>query len=303
MQLGHCLKKSRHRRQPLPRKLRPRFLRIELLQTPPQHLPRRINLPPLPLLNHQPEHLPHIFRRLIMFPPVAQHMHRPHNPPPLQLPDRRRHIRPCHTQRLRNLLRRQCPRRQIQQRMDLRHRPVNPPPRPHLTPMQDVSLLHPSQTSHISTFSSIRIYRTQSCHVNPRVRQFPGHSCSKKSRHPEPGLLSSRTRLVIPNEDSCRPEPGLSSRTKIPVVPNQACLPERRFLSSRTRLVIPNEVRDLGFAGATTAPTLAFGGGAARKRCDKSQQRTAASAAGVLLGTRYWALDTSYWLLATRRSA
>src|SRR5580704_11145791 len=88
-----------------------------------------------------------------------------------------------------------------------------------------------------------------------------------------------------------------------PVVPNQACLPERRFLSSRTRLVIPNEVRDLGFAGATTAPTLAFGGGAARKRCDKSQQRTAASAAGVLLGTRYWALDTSYWLLATRRSA
>ena len=81
MQLRHRLKKSGHGRQPLPRKLRPSFLRIQLLQTPPQHLPRRIDLPPLPLLNHQPEHLPNIFHRLIMFPPVPQNMHRPHNPP------------------------------------------------------------------------------------------------------------------------------------------------------------------------------------------------------------------------------
>src|SRR5258706_9701330 len=87
MQLRNRFKKSRHRRQPLPRKIRPRFLRIQLLQTPPQHLPRRIDLPPLPLFNHQPEHLPHIFHRLIMFPPVPQHMHRPHNPPPPHLPD------------------------------------------------------------------------------------------------------------------------------------------------------------------------------------------------------------------------
>src|SRR6266849_6678220 len=50
--------------------------------------------------------------------------------------------------------------------MDLRHRPVNPPSRSHLSPMQNVFLLHSSQSSHISTFSSIRIYRTHSVQVN-----------------------------------------------------------------------------------------------------------------------------------------
>src|SRR5271156_5581048 len=168
MQLRHGIKKSRHRCNPLPRKLRPSFLWIELLQTPPQHLPRRIDLPPLPLLNHQPEHLPHVFHRLIMFPPVAQHMHRPHDSPTLQLADRRAHIRPCHAQRLRNLIRRQRARRQIEQRMDLRHRPVNPPPRPHLTPGQNVSLLHPRQSRHVSSFSSNGIYRTNHPRVNQR---------------------------------------------------------------------------------------------------------------------------------------
>src|ERR1700722_4787161 len=154
MQLGHRFEKSRHRLQPLPRVIRSRLLRIQFRQTPPQHFPCRINLPPLPLLNHQPEHLPHIFHRLIMFPPVPQHMHRPHNPPPLQLPDRGRHIRPRHAQRLRNLLRRQRPRRQIQQRVNLRHRPVNPPPRPHLSPVEDVLLLQSSQFRHVVSFST-----------------------------------------------------------------------------------------------------------------------------------------------------
>src|SRR5271165_2182721 len=172
MQLRHRIKKSRHRRQPLPRKVRTPFFRIQLLQTPPQHLPRGIDLPPLPLLNHQPEHLPHIFHRLIMLPPVAQHMHRPHDPPSLQLPYRRAHIRPRHAQRLRNLLRRQRPRRQIQQRVNLRHRPVDPPPRPHLAPVQDVRLLHSSQVGHIDTFSSNRIYRMQRRHVNRNADQI-----------------------------------------------------------------------------------------------------------------------------------
>src|SRR5271168_1016728 len=167
MQLRHRLKKPGHSRQPFPRKIRPCFLRIQLFQTPPQHLPRRINLPPLPLLNHQPEHLPNILHRLIMLPPVAQHMHRPHNPPTLQLPDRRAHIRPRHAQSLRNLLRRQRPRRQIQQCMNLRDGAVNPPPRPHLSPMQNVLLLHTSQSRHIIFFSSNRIYRTNHRQVNP----------------------------------------------------------------------------------------------------------------------------------------
>src|SRR5271156_726372 len=120
-----------------------------------------------------------------MFPPVPQNMHRPHNPPPLQLPDRSTHIRPRHAQSLRNLLRRQSPRRQIQQRMNLRHRTVNPPPRPHLPPVQNVSLLHPSQSSHISIFSSIRTYRKNNRHVN---------------KQPTVVIVIPNEKFVIPNE-------------------------------------------------------------------------------------------------------
>src|SRR5882757_6137826 len=65
--------------------------------------------------------------------------------------------------------------------MDLRHRPVDPPPRPHLAPMQDVLLLHARQVSHISTFSPNRIYRTL-CFLSTLVQiprpasQFAGES-------------------------------------------------------------------------------------------------------------------------------
>jgi hypothetical protein len=50
--------------------------------------------------------------------------------------------------------------------MNLRHRPVDSPPRPHLAPVQDVCLLHSSQVGHINTFSSNRIYRTPTTQVN-----------------------------------------------------------------------------------------------------------------------------------------
>ena len=42
---------------------------IEIGQAPPQHLSRGIDLPPLPLFDHQAKHLPHVFHRFIVFPP------------------------------------------------------------------------------------------------------------------------------------------------------------------------------------------------------------------------------------------
>src|SRR5208283_521211 len=92
VQLRHGVEKSCHGGEAFAGKIGARFFRIQLLQTSAQHLAGGIDFAALAVLDHQPEHLPNVFHRLIMFPPVAEHMHRPHDPPTLELADRGAHV-------------------------------------------------------------------------------------------------------------------------------------------------------------------------------------------------------------------
>src|SRR5712671_2381809 len=144
-QSRHPRQKFQHALQPLPRVSIPLRTRLQLRHALRQNTQRRINLPPLPLLRDNPENLPHILDRLKVVAPVPHHMHHAHNSPPLQFPQARAHIRPCHRQRRRNLIRRQRLWRQKQQRVHLRDSSINSPPRPHLPPMQNEFLSHRRQ--------------------------------------------------------------------------------------------------------------------------------------------------------------
>src|SRR5216684_7908261 len=145
----NLLEQSRHRRQkfqhalqPFPRVRIALLVGLNLAHALRQHVQRRVDLPPLSLLRNDPENLPHIFDRLKMVAPVPQHVYHAHDPPPLQLAQAGAHVRARHRQRRGDLIRRQRLRRQEQQCMHLRHRPVDAPARAHLSPVQNELLRH-----------------------------------------------------------------------------------------------------------------------------------------------------------------
>ena len=89
----------------------------------------------------------------------------------------------------------QRPRRQIQKRMHLRDRPINPPPRPHLPPMQNEPLLNIREFDHFSI----------------GVAGFPeGHIACKEGKYVDWGHLKTKidagadfvlTQLFFENDD------------------------------------------------------------------------------------------------------
>src|SRR6266567_54528 len=141
----HRRQKLQHALQPLARVRIASRVRFHLLHALRQHIQRRVDFPPLPLLGNDPENLPHVLDRLEVVAPVAQHVHHAHDPPALQLAQARAHVRARHRQRRGNLIRRHGPGRQKQQRMNLRHRPIDSPPRAHLPPVQNELLRHRRQ--------------------------------------------------------------------------------------------------------------------------------------------------------------
>src|ERR1700687_3137894 len=102
-----------------------------------EHVEGWVHLPPLPLLQDDPEHLPDIPHRFEIIPPVPQHMRNLHNPPPLQLTQAGAHVRSGHRQRRRDLLGRQRAGRDVEQRVNLGDGPVDAPRGTHLAPVDD----------------------------------------------------------------------------------------------------------------------------------------------------------------------
>src|SRR5580704_10146008 len=82
-QAAHRRQEIQHALQPFPRVRIALWPALRFLHALGEYSQRGINLPPLPLLRHGAKNLPNIFGRLEMVAPVAQHMHHPHNSPPL----------------------------------------------------------------------------------------------------------------------------------------------------------------------------------------------------------------------------
>src|SRR5437016_8391076 len=83
-----------------------------------------------------------------MVPPVAQNMNHFNNPPVLQLPEAGADIGPGDGEGPGNLFSVERLWRQIKQRMNLRHRAVDSPPRTHFSPMENELLLNGTQIDH-----------------------------------------------------------------------------------------------------------------------------------------------------------
>src|SRR6266567_4437580 len=75
----HGRQKLQHAFQPLARVRIASRVRFHLLHALRQHIQRRVDFPPLPLLGNDPENLPHVLDRLEVVAPVAQHVHHAHD--------------------------------------------------------------------------------------------------------------------------------------------------------------------------------------------------------------------------------
>ena len=76
-----------------------------------------------------------------MVAPISQHVHDAHNAPTLQFAQAVADIRPGDGETVRNLFGVQRLGREKQKSMNLGDRPVDSPPRPHLSPVQNKSLV------------------------------------------------------------------------------------------------------------------------------------------------------------------
>src|SRR5262249_28670514 len=114
-----------------------------------------IDFAALATLNHDPDDLPWVVRRLEEVTPVSESVSDLHQIPCEQLFQANAHIRSGDPKGLGDLIRVQRVGREPQQRMDLRHRPVDPPATTHLAPVDYVAL-HDRSESH-TTYSVISV--------------------------------------------------------------------------------------------------------------------------------------------------
>src|SRR5258708_6431106 len=91
-QAGHRRQELQHTLQPFSRVRVPLWVGLNLAHALRQDIQSRIDLPSLSLFRHDPKNLPHIFDRLKMVAPVAQHVYHAHDPPPLQLAQAGAHV-------------------------------------------------------------------------------------------------------------------------------------------------------------------------------------------------------------------
>ncbi len=102
-----------------------------------QHGNRRVDLTPFSFVHNHSEHLPDIGHCLEVIASITDHVAYLHKSPGLELLEADTDIGAGHRQGVGDLLRVQRLRRNVEQSVNLRYGPADPPAGPHLTPMEN----------------------------------------------------------------------------------------------------------------------------------------------------------------------
>ena len=176
-----------------------------------------------------------------------------HDSPPLQLFQARAHIRAGHSEGLGDQFCVQRFLRDVEQRVNLRHGPVDAPTRAHFTPVEDKLLLDWREVIHLFlSIQKLRYSQDMSTVILQDEMPVCAGACllsNKPLRHRNSlrALVESRATLWAPEQAACAPITPQNPGSQI----SQVCGPWRSPLGSRRGR--PDERGHVGFPWASAA--------------------------------------------------